>query len=239
MRIYNKKINLKKESVKNFFDGRGERIALEPLTAVLYQDKNPALAHKRDEYERGKVFPLLSLKRSSKVLDIGCGIGRWASLVAPEVESYVGIDFSSPFIEYAEKEYQDYKNVSFKVLDALLISPSRLGGSNFDRIIIAGLLLYLNDKDVKLFISKLKKVLKKGALIYLREPIGVKERLSLRNVWSEDLNQSYSAIYRTREELVELLGEIDIIQEGDMYEADLNNRPETKQYFFIFRYKDE
>jgi cyclopropane fatty-acyl-phospholipid synthase-like methyltransferase len=236
MRIHKEKVEIDKEKVKKFFEGRQSRIASEPLTAVLYQDNNPDLAHARDIYERDKILPLLKLKKESLVLDIGCGIGRWASVVSPKVKEYFGIDFAEEFIDFAKKQYSDLSNVSFKHLDAMEISTANLNNLNFDRVIIAGLLLYLNDKEVQQFSLKLKEVLKPNHLIYLREPIAVNERLSLSNIWSEELKQNYSAIYRTREELLELLGDVNIEFEDDMYEAHLNNRPETKQHFFIFKY---
>jgi len=235
MRVYKKKIALNKKDVKNFFEGRVPRLKEDPLTAVLYQDSNPELAYQRNEYEKKKIIQLLKLNKKDSILDVGCGIGRWVEILYKKIESYFGIDFQADFIEYAKEEYKNYDNVSFLVLDATKISSDTLGTRSYSKILIAGLLLYLNDKEVKKLFENLKTITKENALIYLREPIAIEERLSLKKNWSKELNQEYSALYRTKEELFSLISGFEIMQEGEMYTEELNNRKETKQYYFILR----
>lgn len=68
------------------------------------------------------------------------------------------------------------------------------------------------------------------------------ERLTLKDFFSEDLNDNYNAIYRTRDELVHFFEEelfqkgFQIEQEGFLFqEQGLNNRTETTQYYFILQ----
>jgi len=46
---------------------------------------------------------MLGLKEDSRVLDIACGIGRWADALPEEIEEYCGVDFSGELIEIANK----------------------------------------------------------------------------------------------------------------------------------------
>ena len=77
------KVALDTDAVRQFFEQRGMSINAEhPLTSILYQDSHPEIAAERDLYERNLITPLLDLRPDSAVLDIGCGIGRWASAPA-------------------------------------------------------------------------------------------------------------------------------------------------------------
>lgn len=235
MRVYKNKINLNKDDLEIFFKGRGNRLKKDPLTAVLYQDNNPKLAHQRDQFEKEKILPLLKLTRDDKVLDIACGIGRWVDVLHEQVELYTGIDFQSEFIHYARNKYKEYSNISFLVLDATMISPDTLGRSDYTKVLIGGLLLYLNDNQIAHLFESLVDVTSVDALVYLREPIAIDDRLSLKKNWSEDLNQNYSAVYRTREEILSLIKGFVVSKEDNMYENNLNNRKETKQYYFLLK----
>jgi SAM-dependent methyltransferase len=78
-----------------FFEERARRVEhLGPLRAVIYQDKHPDLAERRDEAEKEKLLPILKLAPSLRLLDVGCGTGRWADTVVPLVAAYHGIDIS-------------------------------------------------------------------------------------------------------------------------------------------------
>ncbi len=235
MRVYKNKINLDKDDLEIFFKERGDRLKKDPLTAVLYQDNNPELAHQRDQFEKEKILPLLKLTRDDKVLDIACGIGRWVDVLHEQVELYTGIDFQSEFIRYARNKYKEYSNISFLVLDATMISPSTLGRSDYTKVLIGGLLLYLNDNQITRLFESLVDVTSVDTLVYLREPIAIDDRLSLKKNWSEDLNQNYSAVYRTREEILSLTKGFVVSKEGNMYKNNLNNRKETKQYYFLLK----
>ena len=46
----------------------------------------------------------INFNKSSKILDIACGIGRWADAIPDEVFEYCGIDFSDELVEIAKKD---------------------------------------------------------------------------------------------------------------------------------------
>lgn len=82
------------------------------------------------------------------------------------------------------------------------------------------------------------------SIICIREPIGVEECLTLKEHFSEELDDNYNAIYRTRDELMKIFKNTLIYngftlkKEGFLYEEkNLNNRKETSQYYFVFEKK--
>jgi len=73
-----------------------------------------------------------------------------------------------------------------------------------------------------------------------REPLGLGRRLTISEHYSEEMEQDYSAIYRTREELEALIsGEMPVpafhlVDCGYVYDdPGLNNRSDTRQQWFL------
>ena len=64
-----------------------------------------------DQYFR--IFPFDELGIDSEGFDMGCGSGRWAKFVAPQVGTLNCIDPSSAAIEVAKKSLSEYKNTRF------------------------------------------------------------------------------------------------------------------------------
>lgn len=216
----------------SFFEARGVGAQPSNLTATMYQDA--ALAEQRDRAEKEIVLPLLALTESDRVLDVGCGAGRWAEAAASVVGDYLGIDFSASLLEIAMKNVPGacFQRLSVDKLDlhALTIAPP------FSLIICSGILAYINDRDVAALISKLGKAASPRSRIYIREPIAKASRLTLKAHWSEELRAQYSAIYRTRAEYLELfrnLPDFSLTAEAMPFPARLQNRDETQQWFFL------
>lgn len=66
--------------------------------------------------------------------------------------------------------------------------------------------------------------------------------MTLKDFYSEELRDDYNAIYRTRDELLEIFEDtlfengFSVEQEGYLFEEpELNNRKETSQYYFILK----
>ena len=206
----------------------------------MYQDDNPQLAIARDQHEKDVVLPKLRLRSTDRVLDVGCGVGRWALATAPLVMDYLGTDFSDGLLVRARDNLRDHSNVSFECLAAQDVEQLASRNAPFNRVILAGILAYLNDADAERCLRGIAKVCSRtDAIVYLREPMGVKERLTLTNFWSGQLNAEYSAIYRSRQEY-ELLLERTLTSQGfrvdlfaNLYPEDLQNRVETSQFIVL------
>jgi cyclopropane fatty-acyl-phospholipid synthase-like methyltransferase len=242
-RIVNQQVDLDKSALLEFFDGRGSKYDEQnPYVSVLYQDKNKALAASRDLSEKKRITPLLGLDGRQRLLDIGCGVGRWADSILSDVDFYLGVDFSAALIERANARFAARDQAHFSVMDAKHVSRERLREHGlFDRIIISGVLLYMNDDEVRQVFEGIAGLCSADCRIYIREPLAYTDRLTLNEFWSEELNASYSAIYRTVAEMNHLLTEsfrgssFQVQQFRQLYDdAAMNNRAETAQFFTIF-----
>ena len=59
------------------------------------------------------IFPWESLPDNAKGFDMGCGSGRWASLVAPKIEKLTCIDPSMEALQVAKKNLTHFNNIDF------------------------------------------------------------------------------------------------------------------------------
>ncbi len=242
MRITEQRVEIEYSQTKQFFKKRaGKFSGNNPYSVTMYQDNNKELVEKRNKKEIEKLRPLLKLSFDSKVLDIACGIGRWADAIKTDIKEYCGLDFSGELVEIANKRntrdnFEFYEGAANEI-EKVLASK---GKGKYNTILMIGILVYLNDSDIADALDQVERNCEKNTIICIREPIGIKERLTLKDFYSEELQDNYSAIYRTREELLEFI-DIAFLQKGFRIKSEdflfdddaLNNRKETAQYYYI------
>jgi len=212
-----------------------------PYAVTMYQDGHPELVRERNAAEMEKLLPLLEAGSGSRVLDIACGIGRWSDALGDDIGFYCGTDFSPELIHIAQTRNKERPGRRFLVGAAQEVREVLIaqGLENFDRILLMGILIYLNDGDALSALRQAGSVAAARARILLREPVAVGERLTLKGFYSEELKHDYNAVYRNREELRAMLGQtlladgFVIIQEGFLFTDKLNNRQETTQYYYL------
>ena len=151
--------------------------------------------------KRTKIFHENIDVSGKKVLEIGCGVGRWVEALHDKCGSYLGLDFSEELLEIAKKTY-NYENCKFQLMsatdikvDELLIEPP------FDVKIFSGFLMYINDDDLDIIMDEVNQIGAENKKIFAMEPTSCMEtRLTLKDFYSEGLESDYSAIYRTEGE---------------------------------------
>ena len=201
-RIYEKKHAINTKNTQSFYDDRARRAEEmnNPYVAVLLGDQNPKHAIDWDVFEKKHILEQLRIDHNSSVLDIGCGIGRWAESVIPLAGYYMGVDFSTEMIRTARKrcEFSDshyeFLNASFQEVAAM--RPETLG-HRFNRVIIGGVCMYINDEDMGACLNGLNELLDEHCVMYLTETVAVEKRLTLDECPSEALKTTYDVIYRT------------------------------------------
>ena len=241
-RVYGEKINIDTKNTISFYNQRAKTIKTREreYTTVLLGDQDPDFSVKWDAYEKQFILPKLKLTKEKVILDIGCGIGRWAEAVVGQCKEYYGVDFSSEMIAVA-KENIKKENCHFytmSLVDAL--SDSKTTARKYDIVLMVGVSMYINEDELKESYRLLRNLVNKDSLFYFEESVGKKERLTLNHIWSEDLKDYYGAIYRTREEykslIRECMKEVEFIEEGYMNFLDKKEQSETSHWYAVLRY---
>jgi SAM-dependent methyltransferase len=232
VRVFGEKCTINYAKTLAFFDARVSIAEQNALTATMYQD--PDLALRRDYAEKQRALPVIALRSEDRVLDIGCGSGRWAQVIVPAVRAYLGIDFSSGLLEIARTRMPSgvFQRMTIAAVNpaALLVPPP------YTLFVCSGILTYLNDSDILRLFSSVAHIAAPASRFYVREPIAKAQRLTLDGYWSEELDASYSAVYRTRAEYLELFSGLNgfhIRYEDEPFPQELQNRTETEQRFFL------
>ena len=195
-----------------------------PYTAVLLADQNPEIAEQWDVFEKQIMLPKINIDGNSKVLDIGCGMGRLAEVIIPISGYYCGIDYSEEMIKLAKKrccfkrDKYDFINASFQ---EAVGNPKRLHGVRFNRVIVSGVCMYINDFDMDNCVRNLLRNLDEKCILYLKETVALQERLTLDRHPSAALKTSYDVIYRTAQEYL------------DYYQVFLENGFEIKAHGYL------
>ena len=78
---------------------------------------------------------------TTDVLEIGCGVGRLAKLLAPEVESYTGIDIAPSMLAEAGKRCAEHANARFLETDGLTV-PAGARDRAYGLILTASVLIH-------------------------------------------------------------------------------------------------
>jgi len=103
------------------------------------------------------------INKNDKVLDIGCGNGRFLEVVGEKNIDYTGIDSSKSLIDAAKKMYGGV--INFIAGDALLL-PFK--DERFDTIVSFGVLHHIPSKKLRMqFLDEANRVLKKDGLLIL------------------------------------------------------------------------
>lgn len=237
-RIYDDRESIDAAQVREFFNGRASK-EQNPLNAVMLQPSTSTLPTQRDDYEKAILIPRPA--GQAKILDLGCGAGRLASLFLDKQHSYLGLDFSDELIAIAKTAFETQENIDFAVAELPHVSiPALPIEPPFDHILITGLFIYLNDEAVRDTFSLIARLAAPKARLYIRESLSDMDvRLTLKEHFSEELGETYNAIYRTTAELKAVIEET-LVSAGFRYEVcgdyafppELRNRAETAQRYF-------
>ncbi|GAB48121.1 class I SAM-dependent methyltransferase [Mobilicoccus pelagius] len=238
-RISGEAVELDPSHVRSFFTNRETRLATDhPLTAVLYQDHDPTLAEARDRAEKDRLLCMIDAGPHDRVLDVACGVGRWATPLIDRGAAYRGIDFAEGLLAAARES--EPRGV-FDVADVSNLTEADVRERGAPtKVLVCGALIYLNDDVVRNLASALASGAAAACRVVLREPTALVERLTLDGIYSAEMQTEYSAIYRTADELLDLFGDAFVSRgfrlaaQDDLYEAALNNRAETRQRFYVW-----
>ena len=243
-RIKGEKIDIKYKDTLDFFENHGKEGLKHRYNYVLFQDNSLEIAINRDAFEKKKICEQIEFTPGSRVLDIGCGIGRWGETLLHLGLNYIGVDYSKRLLEMAEDNLKNfgrsYRLIQSSFQELSVALEAHYTADKFEYIFINGVLMYINDKDLRNCLKQLIPFMAEECTIYIKESIAVEERLTLNQFFSEDLKTSYTAIYRDKDSYNRIIEDelvkksnLKVKIQGDVFDTKLKNRIETKDYYWI------
>jgi ubiquinone/menaquinone biosynthesis C-methylase UbiE len=180
--------NFKSDDIRNWWNKQAKG---NPESAgMLYvfgADKCSTLYRQAAEWHHFQ--RLASLKKTMRVLELGCGAGRWSLLMAPCVREVVAVDFSDEMIQLAQSraEQAGLQNVQF------IVGPVQefMQSTPFDLIYLSSVDQYLDDAAFHETISHVRTMLAPGGRVVDRVTISTSERFFC------DTEDSYKCLYRS------------------------------------------
>ncbi|WP_438348858.1 class I SAM-dependent methyltransferase [Paenibacillus sp. FA6] len=249
-RIYKENVRINPGSLRDFYKKRAvDKISIDiDAPVVLCGDKDKSKIDAWTNFELEHRFPLLNLDSNSIVLEVGCGTGRISKYITPIVNTYVGVDYVKEFIDIIHRREDIVKNEDTYFIHASIQELTNETvefpvNKKFNRFVVSGgVLMYINDDEAEEVLTKLVERFDEECIIYLSEPIALESRLTLDRFYSEDLENEYSAIYRTESEYNKLFDVLykegfELKLSNEFFYDDIKAQKETKQWMFILERK--
>lgn len=120
------------------------------------------------DFEQNKMDHVVKVLKEytpkDKVMEVGCGEGILANLIAKDVGIYEGFDISQNAIRRAIERNKENTNVSFSTRD---FYKMKLTENHYDVMIFSEVLFYFSLEELKPLPNKVIKALKPGAYLVL------------------------------------------------------------------------
>ncbi len=180
------------------------------------------------------------LKPTSRVLDLGCGLGRFARFLAPHCAKVIGVDPIPGFIRLAARENADLSNVEFRLGTGTNLSG--VPDSSVDFVFSLGVFERLSKATVRTYLSEVSRVLAPDGRACLEFLVSTKPRFvsadgtlwdaSVYTFWtSEEVRKTVEASGFTVE-LMELEGQVQtMVGTRSQREQRMIPRPEQPSIF--------
>jgi len=108
---------------------------------------------------------LLDLKKSDTLLDLCCGNGLFTKELAKECNKVVGIDFSTPLLEVAERVHCP-DNVTYRRMNALEVDTDfDWGSTRFNKVVMCAALQHFEHNQLEPLLSNLIGLTSAGRVI--------------------------------------------------------------------------
>ena len=168
------------------------------------------LAQYLEQTESRHVFRVITTHPDMRVLDLGCGTGRWAFEFARRCKQVVAADFSKGMVDRCRESARqlELRNLEFRVSS---IQEFRCN-EQFDLIIISGVLVYLDDEELLQVLRNVKNMLKPDGQVVSRETVAIKDRVEIRKEFHRKIGDTYSATYRLASQYERVFAEAGLTQ---------------------------
>tara|TARA_B100000963_G_scaffold360153_1_gene389961 strand:- start:1779 stop:2486 length:708 start_codon:yes stop_codon:yes gene_type:complete len=222
------------KKIKQFWESRGQKlhnIAFESL-ANLEEDPENLEIKMRDE--QAKVFSWFD-PYNKTILDLGAGVGQWAFRFHDRGAIKVdAVEYSKSFVDIGRNEAKRRNAMSIEFFHADAQGFNII--NRYDIIFISGLFVYLGDKNANQVLQNISNGLAPQGKVIVRDGTAVNSAYELDNIYSEHLDEYYSATYRTLTKYKELFSQagFQCLRNENMFTEGhvLNKYEETRLHLF-------
>ena len=228
---------LNSDVVNDFWRKRGERRPGLAFESICNLEEDPERLALKIKAETERIFSLLTLSPDMRLLDLGAGCGQWAVRFAPLLKEVVAVERVPALCEIgaAEAARRGLDNIRFVNRSA----EDFRSKETFDLVLISGLFMYLNDQQAEAVAAGVPGHLAAGGRLLLRETTCLLDQRYVIDKYSHNLKDNYAALYRTRDEFVELFQARGLKLEKDGWMFDdgfvLNKFTETRMRYYLFQ----
>ncbi len=157
-----------REAVKSFWDDQATKESFTTHGAGMLL-RNQVLVDVRMEVEAAIVKEMLRAFQIRRVLDVGCGTGRWSFWFAERGCQVIGIDRSHEMISLCKRHQQEagIQSLTFHCRDA----NDWKDFGDFELVFAGGVLQYMEDHEVESFTKEAGRHLAKDGLCLTRDSV--------------------------------------------------------------------
>jgi ubiquinone/menaquinone biosynthesis C-methylase UbiE len=106
----------------------------------------------------------LGIDKTTRVLEVGCGVARLGRELAPLCRSYTGVDISGTLLRHARRRTAHLANVQFSRVEGEGLPG--LPDASFDRVICHLVFLHLDESDIRALLRGFRRVLTADGVAY-------------------------------------------------------------------------
>jgi cyclopropane fatty-acyl-phospholipid synthase-like methyltransferase len=128
-----------------------------------YDDE--ALLHEAAVGTVGCIEELVGIRPTDTILEIGCGVGRVASVLAPRVTTWIGCDVSKNMLQHARERLKLRPNTRLVEISGYDLSP--VADASVDVVYCTVVFMHLEEWDRWEYVREAFRVLKPGGRLWV------------------------------------------------------------------------
>jgi len=170
------------------------------------------------------------------MLDLGAGSGEWSFFLAKQFSKVIAVEKTEGMIEAFNRKLVSSNSKNIELIESDVTNLDI--PEDVDVVFMSGLCIYINDLDLEKLLSNLVSNSKSQLEVIVRDGTALTKSHFIDGEYSEALDASYYALYRTREEYIRLFSDHgfylekdqDMFKEGSI----LNKWKETRLRIYKF-----
>jgi cyclopropane fatty-acyl-phospholipid synthase-like methyltransferase len=141
--------------ISQYYD---RRVAGDPGTSLLWQvghtENGQPITEQQFQAMVGRIRNELDLQPEDQLLDLCCGNGVFTRVLAGDVQTALGVDFSPALIAVAQAN-SEAKNLTYHVGDARNPPEKTISGDTFNKVLMNAALQHFSFSDFQNLLEKL------------------------------------------------------------------------------------